>query len=138
MSRTYLRGFRGKKIVLLLTTTGRVSGQPRVTPLQFEELDGDYYLGSARGVDADWFKNIVVNPKVSVQLQDDLFQAIAEPVTDPARIADFFELRLERHPRMMGRLMRMEGLPAKYSRTDLEAFAAGKAMVVIHPCETEE
>ena len=37
------------KIILLLTTTGRKSGLKRITPLQYEEIDGKYYLGSARG-----------------------------------------------------------------------------------------
>ena len=35
------------KVVLLLTTTGRKSGLPRLTPLQFEVVDGEYVLGSA-------------------------------------------------------------------------------------------
>ena len=35
--------------VLLLTTTGRRSGMPRVTPLQYEEIDGTIYLAAARG-----------------------------------------------------------------------------------------
>ena len=72
-----------------------------------------------------------------MQIQDEKFKAIAEPVTDPARIADFFELRLERRPRMMGSLMRLEGLPANHTRADLEAFAADKAMVVLHPCQDD-
>ena len=121
------------RLVLLLTTIGRKSGLPRVTPLQYEEVDGIYYVAAARGQKADWFRNIVADPKVTVQLQDRSFQALAEPVTDPARIADFFELRLERRPRMMGRMMRLEGLPPNHTRADLEAFAADKAMVVIRP-----
>jgi hypothetical protein len=51
------------------------------------------------------------------------------------RIADFLGLRLERHPRMIGRLMRLEGLPSNHTRADLEAFAVDKAMVVIRPCQ---
>ena len=53
-----------QRVVLLLTTTGRKSGLPRVTPLQFEEIDGAYYVGSARGAQADWFRNIVSNPQI--------------------------------------------------------------------------
>ena len=133
--RKYQDGFRASHIVALLTTTGRKSGQPRVTPLQFEEIDGLFYVGSARGSQADWVLNIVADPNVTVQLQDRSFQATAEAVTDPVRIADFLELRLERRPRMIGRLMRLEGLPANHTRADLEAFAADKAMVVISPCQ---
>jgi deazaflavin-dependent oxidoreductase (nitroreductase family) len=138
VAKIYTQGFRAKEIVLLLTTTGRKSGQLRVTPLQFEEIEGAYYVGSARGDKADWFKNIVANPNVRIQLQDRSFQAFAEPITDPIRIADFFEIRLQRHPKMIGRLMRLEGLPANHSRSDLVAFANDKAIVIIHPCSAKE
>jgi hypothetical protein len=33
----------------------------------------------------------------------------------------------------IGLLMRLEGLPIRYTRQDLEYFAAQKAMVVIRP-----
>ena len=38
----YKRGFGPTRVVLLLTTLGRKSGLPRTTPLQYEEVDGDY------------------------------------------------------------------------------------------------
>ena len=42
------------RLVLLLTTTGRKSGLHRVTPLQYEEIEGKIYVGAARGQKADW------------------------------------------------------------------------------------
>ena len=57
------------KIILLLTTTGRKSGLKRVTPLQYEEIDGKYYLGSARGMQADWVRNIQANPQVEIRVK---------------------------------------------------------------------
>jgi hypothetical protein len=41
------------RLVLLLTTTGRKSGKPRVVPLQYEEIDGKICVGSSRGLKAD-------------------------------------------------------------------------------------
>ncbi len=123
------------RFILLLTTTGRRSGLPRITPLQYEEVDGVLYVGSARGVKADWFRNISCNPRVRVQVGSRAFEAAAEAVTDPCRIADFLELRLKRHPRMIGAILRAEGLPAPPGRADLEAYARRSAMVVIRPIE---
>src|SRR3989304_6095912 len=88
------------RLVLLLTTTGRRTGRPRVTPLQYEELDGVFYVASARGGQADWFRNILANPRAGVRVKPRRFYGQAEPITDPARVADFLELRLARHPRM--------------------------------------
>ncbi|MBM3129432.1 MAG: nitroreductase family deazaflavin-dependent oxidoreductase [Chloroflexi bacterium] len=121
-----------QRVVLLLTTTGRKSGLPRVTPLQFEEIDGAYYVGSARGAQADWFRNIVAHPRVEVQIRQMHFAALAEPITDAARIADFLELRLRRHPVMIRAMLLMHGL-LKPTRANIERLASGLALVVVRP-----
>ena len=136
MAANYRRGFGPTRLVLLLTTTGRKSGLPRVTPLQFEEVEGAYYIASARGREADWFKNICVHPRVRVQVRDREFEASAEPVTDPARIADFMELRLRRHPIMIRLIMTLfDGLPLRFSRPQMEEFCKSKALVILRPFE---
>ncbi len=134
MTANYMRGFGPTRIVLLLTTTGRKSGLPRVTPLQFEKVDGDYYIASARGIEADWFKNIRANPNVHIQIREREFDAFAELVTDPNRIADFIELRLKRHPIMIRLIMTLfDGLPLRFTRDDLEKLCQEKALAVLRP-----
>jgi len=128
------RGPRG--VVLLLTTIGRKSGQPRVTPLQFEADQGVIYVAAARGPHADWFRNIQANPYVKVQIADRSFDGLAEPIVDSARVADFLLLRLKRHPIMMRAMLAMEG-QWHCQRTDLERFAANKALVAIRLLEKE-
>jgi len=126
------RGMGPKRLVLLLTTTGRKSGLPRVTPLQYEEHGGNIYIASARGVKADWFKNLQADPQVQYRIGGQSTAAVAEPITDPGRIADFLELRLRRHPVMIRLIMRAEGLTFRHSRADLEEFARDKAIVALH------
>jgi deazaflavin-dependent oxidoreductase (nitroreductase family) len=134
MANNYKRGIGPTGVVLLLTTTGRKSGLPRLTPLQYEQIDGEYYIASARGSQADWFKNILADPKVHIQIKKEEFDALAEPVTDPSRIADFIEIRLQRHPVMIRLIMHLvDRLPLRYSRADLEKFCKEKAMVILHP-----
>lgn len=124
-------------IILLLTTTGRKSGLKRVTPLQYEEIDGKYYLGAARGLKADWVRNIQSNPNVDVRVKNHHFSGSAEVVTNPVRIADFLEVRLQRHPFMIGMIMqKTHGLSRRPSREQLEKLAEDEVMVVISPaCE---
>ena len=129
------RGRGPGSLVLLLTTTGRKSGLPRMTPLQYEEHQGIIYIASARGQQADWFKNLEVDPQVRYQIRGESFAAVAEPITDPKRIADFLELRLRRHPVMIRLMMFAEGLPFRFSRADLEEFSRDKAMVALHRCD---
>lgn len=133
MTKNLRRGFGPARMILLLTTTGRKSGLPRLTPLQYEDIDGAYYVASARGAKADWFRNLQANPQVEIEVQGQRLAGIAEPITDAAQIADFLELRKERHPWFIGLLVHFEGLPLRYSRADLERFAAEKTLVIIHP-----
>jgi deazaflavin-dependent oxidoreductase (nitroreductase family) len=121
------------RLVLLLITIGRKSGKLRVTPLQYEEVEGAYYIGSVRGIKADWIRNIQANPQVDVRVRSKKFTGEAEIITDPSRIVDFLELRLERHPKMVGRIMRASGMPSNASRSQLKSYAANRAMVIIRP-----
>jgi len=124
------------KIILLLTTTGRRSGMKRVTPLQYEEIDGAYYLGSARGLQADWVRNIQANSQVDVRVGAKRFNGNAEVVTNASRFADFLEVRLDRHPRMVGLMMeKVHHLPKRPSREQLEGLAAAEALVIVNPLE---
>jgi deazaflavin-dependent oxidoreductase (nitroreductase family) len=124
------------KIILLLTTTGRKSGQKRITPLQYEEIDGKYFIGSARGTKSDWYRNIKADGRVEVRVKKRRFHGVAEAVTDPVRIADFLETRLQRHPFMMGWLMqKAHDLPKHPSREQLLKLAVSEAMVIIKPGE---
>ena len=125
------------RLVLLLTTTGRKSGLPRVTPLQYEEINNCIYIGSARGTRADWYRNIVANPKVKIRVKARQFEGTAEPVTDPGRIADFLEYRLAKNPRMIGFIMSREGVSKNPTRGELEKHAEGKALVIIRPQSTK-
>ena len=134
LAKNYQRGIGPPRLVLLLTTIGRKSGQPRMTPLQYEEHEGVAYVASARGQEADWFRNILADPNVRVHMKDREFDAVAEPITDPIRVADFLELRLRRHPIMLRLIMCLfEGLPWRFTRADLERFASQKALVALHP-----
>ena len=123
-------------LVLLLTTTGRKSGLPRQTRLQYEKEEGVIYVAAARGPQADWFRNILANPRVEVQLEGQALRGLAEPITDPVRIADFLELRLRRHPLMIRVMLLSHGLVSA-DRARLERLAADLAVVAIRPDEND-
>jgi deazaflavin-dependent oxidoreductase (nitroreductase family) len=66
--------------LLLLTTTGARSGQPRINPLAFTR-DGERYvvIASKGGYPSnpDWFHNLVANPEVTVEVDQQRFVARA-------------------------------------------------------------
>lgn len=127
------------QIILLLTTVGRKTGLKRVTPLQYEVIEGRYYLGSARGLQADWVRNILVNPQVEVRVKSLMFCGQAEVVTEPARVADYIEIRLERHPVMVGLIMQLaHRISRRPSREQLQKLAEREALVIIKPITFSE
>jgi deazaflavin-dependent oxidoreductase (nitroreductase family) len=68
---------------LTLTTTGRRSGLPRRTPLNYAILDGRVYLLSGFGTRADWYRNLTADPRVSLALPGRVLEGTAEQVLDP-------------------------------------------------------
>lgn len=75
---------------LLLTTTGRKSGQQFTAPLIYGR-DGDRYLivGSRGGADThpQWYLNILANPDIEVQVAADKFKAKARAATSEEKPA---------------------------------------------------
>ena len=66
-----LGGRLGSQSILILTTTGRRSGQPRETPLSYYR-DGTRYLVVAsnwgRDVPPDWLLNLQKQPRGAIQV----------------------------------------------------------------------
>ncbi len=67
---------------LYLTTTGRKTGLPREIEIWFVTFDGKFYILAEHGHDAQWVKNIVHNPRVSVRVGGQTFPATARAL-DP-------------------------------------------------------
>jgi deazaflavin-dependent oxidoreductase (nitroreductase family) len=71
-------------ITLLLTTTGRKSGEQRTHPLIYQEHDGDYLVVASKGgwdKPPAWYLNLQADPTVQVQVKDDVFEARARDAT---------------------------------------------------------
>ena len=65
-----------------LTTTGRVTGQPRTVELWFA-LDGaTAYALAGNGDRTDWVKNAQRQPQVTVRIGDRLFEGHARSIRD--------------------------------------------------------
>jgi deazaflavin-dependent oxidoreductase (nitroreductase family) len=73
---------------LLLTTTGRKSGEPRMLPLIYGNHGDDVVIIASKGGHTEhpsWYVNLEVNPAVEVQVAADKFSATAITITDERR-----------------------------------------------------
>ena len=66
-----------------VTTIGRTSGRPHKIEIWFGVIGDTMYLISGNGPGADWYRNALANPGVTVDLAGRTFSATARPVTDP-------------------------------------------------------
>ena len=67
-----------------LTTTGRVTGEPRTIEIWFALHGVSFYMLAGDGAEANWVKNAVKTPKVTIRIRDQSFPAQARLVTDDA------------------------------------------------------
>jgi deazaflavin-dependent oxidoreductase (nitroreductase family) len=74
--------------VALLTTTGRKTGEPRISPLYFHR-DGDKIIVAASKGGSDkhpmWYLNLKADPKVSAQVKDEVLRLTAREATAEER-----------------------------------------------------
>ncbi|MEU4246903.1 nitroreductase family deazaflavin-dependent oxidoreductase [Amycolatopsis sp. NPDC026612] len=102
--------FEGKN-VLLLTTIGAKSGAERLSPLVYTR-DGDRYVIAASMGGAPknpaWYHNLVANPKVTVEVGTETFEATATVIAD----------RAERDRLYAGMVAHAEGFADYEKKTD--------------------
>ena len=78
---------RGSKI-LLLTTRGRTTGEPRTAPLIYENAGDAYVIVASKGGAREhpgWYRNLLAEPQVEVQLLGDRFPATARTASGDER-----------------------------------------------------
>ena len=86
--------------LLLLSTTGAKSGATRVNPLMYLPDGKRVAIFASKGgapSHPDWFHNVKANPKVSVEIGDESFEAVATEVTDDER-DDLYARQSEAYP----------------------------------------
>ncbi len=115
--------------VMVITTTGRKSGQAFSTPIGYLR-DGQTFIGLSVGGRANWYKNLVQTPTVELNVKGRAFRATATPVRDPAERRQIFEKYKAAFP---DRLPRLFGLPAGATPEMIEQAFATREFVRFQP-----
>ena len=90
----------GGKNIVLLTTIGKKSKQPRTKPVFHLKEGASYFVfASAGGNDKNpaWYANLSANPKVTVEDHGRTIAGIASTVNDPER-ARIWQILLAKAP----------------------------------------
>ena len=86
------------RVMLVITHTGRMSGLPRHTMVEYHMLDGVKYVPCAFGPRSDWYKNITTNPRVTIQTARGSERALARRITDDQELLAVYDLFMHRDP----------------------------------------
>jgi len=73
---------------LLLTMTGRKSGQKRTIPIIYRQVGDKYVIIASKGGSAThpvWYLNVSADPQVEVQIKGEVFKAKARTAQSPER-----------------------------------------------------
>lgn len=94
-------GDRIGRSFLTLTATGRRTGRRRTVALNYIEEDGRIYVFSGFGPGSDWYRNVLVQPRVSVRIGARRLSGTARPIEDVAERRRLLEA-LRRHAMTSG------------------------------------
>ncbi|SEO54886.1 nitroreductase family deazaflavin-dependent oxidoreductase [Trujillonella endophytica] len=74
--------------ILLLTTTGRKSGEPRTTPLIFARDGDDYLVVASQGgapTHPNWYLNLLDRPEAEIQVKAERIAVTGRAATEEER-----------------------------------------------------
>jgi deazaflavin-dependent oxidoreductase (nitroreductase family) len=74
--------------LLLLTSTGAKSGQPRTSPMMYLPDGGRYLVFASKGgapTNPDWYHNLVAHPDASIEVGTERFGVKATVITGAER-----------------------------------------------------
>lgn len=81
-----------------VTTIGRRSGRPHEVEIWFGVIGDTMYLISGNGPGADWYRNALAHPDVTVRLAGEVRRGVAHDVADPAERRAVGELMGAKYP----------------------------------------
>jgi len=108
--------------LLVLTTTGRKTGQPRSVSLVYIKSGSSFVISASnagRDKHPGWFFNLRSNPQVTVRIKDQQIKAVAE-VADP-----------EQRNQLWEQLVKASPMFARYPKLTSREIP----MVLLHPVE---
>lgn len=107
--------------IMVISHTGRRSGLPRQTPVNYAPIGEAVYCTAGLGRRCDWYQNLMADPHVEVRLPRERWPGLAEDVSDaPDR-----SLRLRQVLIASGFAAYLAGInPRRISDGELERLAA--------------
>lgn len=131
-----LGGLLGTRIMLLIHI-GRKSGQERRTVLEVVRHDKEtttFIVASGFGLKSDWYRNILVNPNVTVRSGRGRWKMVATILTTEQAGDELLDYA-RRHPLAMRELARFMGYRYDGSQATIRTMGETIPLVAFHPVD---
>ncbi len=89
------------RYIMIITHIGRKTGIPRRTAVEFHIMNGIKYIPCAFGVKSQWYRNIMANPRVTIQTSEGTEQMTAVRINQDEELISVIEMILDRNPSLM-------------------------------------
>jgi deazaflavin-dependent oxidoreductase (nitroreductase family) len=134
-----LGGLLGGRFVLL-NHIGRKSGQPRqavVEVVRHDKETGAYIVASGFGEKADWYKNVMAHPEITIQVGRSRMAARAERLPLPQATDEMLDYN-RRHPATLRTLAGILGYRSDGSEADVRFLAGVIPILALIPLERDK
>lgn len=98
------------QVMLVITHKGRKSGRPRHTMVEYYRLRGRPYVFSGWGDKSQWTKNLLADPRCTIQTADGAEGATAVRVRNDAELWEVYHLFMEHDPVLTRQFLEMYGI----------------------------
>ena len=120
---------------MLLTTIGRKTGKPHRVVVDIVKHDKDkdiYFINAGWGLRSDWFRNLIANPNVQVQIARRKFsgRATVLPLKEGGDILVEF---INQHPNYVRLMMRIIGIEIRFNEEEIRSLVSEMPIVEISP-----
>jgi deazaflavin-dependent oxidoreductase (nitroreductase family) len=107
------------RYIMIITHTGRKTGFSRHTAVEYHRLGGIKYIPCAFGFQAQWYRNIMANPRVTIQTAEGTEHMVAVRVTRDEELVLVIQSILKRNPTLMN--WYLQSLGVEPTETDILA-----------------
>ncbi|HSM23428.1 MAG TPA: nitroreductase/quinone reductase family protein [Anaerolineaceae bacterium] len=96
--------------IMIITQIDHKSGNPCNTSVEYFQINGIKYLVNSFRVHSKWYRNLLANPRVTIQTSDGTEQMISIPVTQDDELITIVEWLQSKNPEFLERNLNELGI----------------------------
>jgi hypothetical protein len=105
------------RYIMIITQIDHKTGNPTKTSTKFFVMNGIKYVTNLFGIQSPWYRNVLANPRVSIQTSDGTEQMVAVPISQDDELITIVEWLINHDPKFIADYQHEFG--SQPSRTDI-------------------